>query len=361
MKVLAITSHGYTLNAVRPEAELLIGLKRAGVDLTVMTQSDSVYIDRLRDAGVELLPYMIGRKFSPPTMWRLRRLLKREAFDLVYAFNNKAICNTAFARIGLPVKLMTYRGQTGNIHRFDPASYLTHLHPSVDGILCVADEVRKSLVAHVGVRKKLYTVYKGHDLSWYNEPAADRAVLNLRDDQFVIGCVANNRPRKGVDYLIRACAQLKDIEHLQLLLIGKGMDEATLGDFVEQQGLTGRVTLAGHRTDATALIQCCDVSVLPATRREGLPKTVIEAMVYGVAPIVTDTGGNAELVQHGHNGLVVPVEDSSALANAIRQLHADPELRARFGDNSRARIDSHFNVRDSVRNTLAAFREHVTS
>ncbi|MEO0574733.1 MAG: glycosyltransferase [Pseudomonadota bacterium] len=357
--MLAITSHADTLNSVRPEAELFIGLANAGVEMSVMTESDSPYADNMRAAGIEILDYDITKKLARRSVRALRQCFKAKRFDIVYAFNNKAICNAAFAAIGLPLVLLTYRGQTGNISRSDPGAYLTHLHPRVDGIICVAKAVEVQLAKEVGSRKTLHTVYKGHDLSWYQDAPTTRSSIGLNDDQFVIGCVANNRPRKGVRYLLQACATLKDIPTLHLLLIGSDMDERTLGQQVAQLGMTARVSLLGRREDATALIQCCDVAVLPAIRREGLPKSVIEAMVYAVAPVVTDTVGYAELVEVGNSGLVVPPADASALASALRRLHDDPEARASFAAAARERIHREFNVHQTVAGTLAVFQSHL--
>lgn len=135
MRVLFITSHRDALNSIRPEAEMFIGLAKAGVELTVMTQDDSVYAEPMRQAGIRLIGYHPARKLGPRAILRIRRELRRGAFDIVQMFNNKAIANGLLAAVGLPVKAITYRGQTGNISRRDPSCYLTHLSPRVDRIV----------------------------------------------------------------------------------------------------------------------------------------------------------------------------------------------------------------------------------
>ena len=96
---------------------------------------------------------------------------------------------------------------------------------------------------------------------------------------------------------------------------------------------------------------------MAATKREGLPKTVIEAMVYSVPPIVTDTGGGAELVVDGVCGLVVPPGDPAALAEAIIHLYEHRDNAAEMGSRARDRIDSHFNIRDTIRKTLDVYED----
>ncbi|MEO1420468.1 MAG: glycosyltransferase family 4 protein [Pseudomonadota bacterium] len=360
MRLLCISSHADTRNSVRPEAESFIGLQRAGVEVHVLTQHDSAYAEELRAAGVNLIHQQLRKKFSWKDMREIRRITREHRIDAVYAFNNKAICNAAFACVGLPVVMITYRGQTGNIYRHDPAAYLTHLHPRVDAIVGVSQSVVDDLKPRVRHSVTVERIYKGHDLSWYTEPATPRSALGLASSDFVVGCVANNRPRKGVKYLIEACAKLTDLNNLKLVLIGSGMDNAHLGAELAQAGIDKQTLTLGLRTDATSLIQACDVAVLPAVRREGLPKTVIEAMAYGVPNIVTDTGGNAELVAHQISGLVVPVADSQALATAIRQLHADPESAAQMGKNGRNRIETDFHVSSTVKQTHALLERLVS-
>jgi glycosyltransferase involved in cell wall biosynthesis len=98
---------------------------------------------------------------------------------------------------------------------------------------------------------------------------------------------------------------------------------------------------------------------LPSTKREGLARSLIEAMAYGVAPVVTDCGGSPELVQHGVSGLVVPVADPAALAAAIRMLHDDSALRERLGAAARERIGRDFRIEDTIAKTLELYRALV--
>jgi glycosyltransferase involved in cell wall biosynthesis len=103
----------------------------------------------------------------------------------------------------------------------------------------------------------------------------------------------------------------------------------------------------------------CNVAVLPSLRREGLPKTVIEAMAYGVPTIVTDVGGSPELVQHEISGIIVPPGDADALAAAMLRLWQQPELARTLGRGGRERIERDFSNRATVARTVARYRELV--
>lgn len=353
MHILCITSQRATLTNVRPEAEIFIGLQRAGCMVTVMTEADSAYAPRMRAAGIDVIDFCSRGKFSLRSIRDIRAQL--EGQDIVYAFNNKAIANTVRATRGSNVKVVTYRGQTGNISRFDPSAYLTHLHPRVDAVICVADAVRDSIAGQLRDPGMAVTVYKGHELDWYrNVTPAQRTAFGVDSDSVLVLCVSNYRPRKGLEWLIDSFGRLG--RRADLVLAGRGTDSEALLNRAVANGIdSDHFHGLGHVEDVLPLNAAADIAVLPALRREGLPKSVIEAMALGVAPVVSDTGGNAELVEHGHSGLVVPPGDTDALVAALQTLVDEPATRAAMGAAARERIATQFTTGRTVRETLAVF------
>lgn len=360
LKLLVISSYHDSWNSVRPEAEIFIGMVKLGVDVTVMTQGDAEYVPRFKEQGVKVIAYHPKRKFQWSSIRRIRSELKSGNYDAAYLFNNKAIVNGLFAAIGLPVKMVSYRGQTGNISRFDPTCYLTHLHPRLDGIICVANAVRDDLRKHAYLpAEHVETVYKGHSLEWYQDPPADLSEFGIPAGAFVVGCIANDRPRKGLPVLLQASHALQHDHDIHLLLVGGGMDSETVQGLIADSPMKDRIHVAGFRRDAPAIIAACNVSVLPSTKREGLPKTVIEAMAYGVAPVVSDTGGSAELVVDGESGLVVEPGDSNGIAKAIMQLRKNPEYCQQVGVLAKQRINEVFHTDLSAQHTKDYFERLI--
>jgi glycosyltransferase involved in cell wall biosynthesis len=352
MKLLIISSYTDTWNSVRPEAEIFIGLVKLGVDVTLMTEGSAEYVPRFREHGVKIIDFHPNKKFQWSAIKTIRAELKRSGYDALYMFNNKAITNGLFAAIGLPVKTISYRGQTGNIYWYDPSSYLTHLHPRLDAIICVANAVRDDLYKHSSLpNSHITTVYKGHSLDWYTDAPADLSQFGVPRDAFVVGCIANDRPRKGLPVLIQATHYLPTDSNIHFVLVGSGMDSERIKTLIEQSPMKACIHVAGHRKDAPAIINACQVSVLPSIKREGLPKTVIEAMAYGVAPIVSDTGGSAELLIDGESGVVVRPGDFEAIAKGIHRLWENPDECERMGTAARVRIAEQFNTEKSAADT----------
>jgi glycosyltransferase involved in cell wall biosynthesis len=359
LRALAVTSY-----PDRPEAETFIGLHRLGVELSVCLAPDAIHFDRLVAAGIDVEPLRFSGRVDRGAIAAIRSLLGSRHFDILHLFNNRAVVNGLIAARGRDVRIIAYRGIVGNESFLNPFSWMRYLNPRVDNIVCVAEAVRQSFLdmGMPGIRMrrdKPVTIYKGHSLEWYRDPPVDRSSLGIPQDAFVVGCVANWRPRKGVDVLLDAFERLAPDAPIHLLLAGN-MSHERLRRRIAASRHSDRIHVLGFRDDAPAVIAACDVAVLPSIKREGLAKTVIEAMAYGVAPIVTDCGGSPELVESGSSGIVVPVRDAGAIARAIELLYSDSQLRERFARAAQDRIGSKFRIEDTIAQTYALYQKKMT-
>jgi len=100
---------------------------------------------------------------------------------------------------------------------------------------------------------------------------------------------------------------------------------------------------------------------LPSLRREGLPRGIIEAMIGGAVPIVSDSGGSPELIERGKSGFVVPPGEAQPITDRIVELYDDRELHQRMSENARERIRKDFTVEETGRQTMALYREMLAT
>jgi glycosyltransferase involved in cell wall biosynthesis len=147
----------------------------------------------------------------------------------------------------------------------------------------------------------------------------------------VIGSIGRLEPQKGYDVLMRA---LSAIEGATLVLVGEGSERAALEQLASKVGVAERVEWLGWRDDARSYLRAFDVFAFPS-RFEGFPLAVLEALLASVAVVATDVGSIGEAVRHEETGLLVPQDDSDALADAIRKLLADEPLRRRLAEQGR--------------------------
>lgn len=338
-------------------------MHEAGIEVTVVVATGNPNKETLTAAGVPTVEIDLPKNFDKEGMAALRDELIRGDYHIMHTFNNKAVSNGLQAVKGLPVKIICYRGIVGAVSFLDPMSWLRYLNPRIDRIVCVCEAIRRY---YLQMKPKFLrmpeerpvTIHKGHKLEWYDNDPADLTEHGVPDDAFVIGCTANYRPRKGVDYLIDAMEMLPDDIKAHLVLIGR-MDAEKLTRRIQSSPIGDRIHRVGFVDNAPEMSAACDVFCMPSTKREGLARSVIEAMAYRVPPIVSEAGGSPELVVDGECGYVVPVENAEAIATAIEKLYRDPELRRSMGEAARVRIGTDFRNADTVRKTIALYEELV--
>ncbi|KAA1171622.1 glycosyltransferase family 4 protein [Marinobacter salinexigens] len=340
----------------RPESELFIGLRNAGFDVDVMCNPKGRNYQRLVDEGLVAQPMALKNRFDKEGTEAIRSQLSKKHYEVIHAYNPRALACGLRASKGTDIKVVAYRGVIGNISFVNPESWITFLHPRVSKIVCVADAIKDYLASlhflwmHIP-DSKLQRIYKGHDLAWYQAEPADLSEFGVPEDALVVCCTGRNSPRKGFDDLIQAMNHLPTDANVHLLLVGDVINSEEIRQLAEQSPLADRIHFTGYRNDAPAIAAASDVFVLPSKGREGLPRAVIEAMVYGVAPVVTSVGGMPELVEDGVSGLVVPPEHPAALAAAIDRLIRDRALAGALGAAARDRIARDFHTSMTVRET----------
>ena len=156
----------------------------------------------------------------------------------------------------------------------------------------------------------------------------------------VVGSLARLDAIKGVDVLLRA---LPDHPDATAVVVGDGEERTGLHALAHSLGISERVVFTGWSDHARDFLTTFDVYV-QASRAEGLPVAVIEAMLAGLPVIATDVGAVRDAVVHGETGFVVPPEDPRAISSAIGELLSDPECMRKFGAAGRARALERFSV-----------------
>ncbi|MFC7218042.1 glycosyltransferase [Streptomyces polyrhachis] len=173
------------------------------------------------------------------------------------------------------------------------------------------------------------------------------------------GRMDTTSPWKGVDRLIRAFAQLDDVPGMRLKLVGGGDDLSRLLALAAESGVRGRVDAVGelHGTEMTEALRTAAVLALPSlTDSECFGTILAEAMACGTPVIASTVGGLSQTTGRGEAGLLVPPDDPSALAAAVRELLADPELADRLGAAGRARAEAHYDWQTITGRYVELFR-----
>ncbi len=186
------------------------------------------------------------------------------------------------------------------------------------------------------------------------EPAELSRDHGLPEGARVVGYVGRLSPEKGVGDALAALTRLPP--DVFLCLVGEGPEEDALRLRADELGVAERVIFTGFRRDVLRYLASFEVVVLPS-RREALPVVLREAGMMGRPAVAAAVGGVEEIVVSGETGLVYPSGDVEALADGVRTLLRDRELRRRMGAAARERSVRLFGVDGWVDQTLALFGE----
>ncbi len=175
----------------------------------------------------------------------------------------------------------------------------------------------------------------------------------LPPDAFVIVTVARLIAEKGVDDLIYAVSQMRgDTKNVVLLVAGAGPERAALESLATcLPNVSAR--FVGHCEDLDAVYACGDVFALPS-HAESFGLVFVEAALHGLPSVATNVGGIPEAVLSGETGLLVPLRDRAALANALYRMRDDAGLRRRLGIAAQSRAQSQFSVDSMAESYLRA-------
>jgi glycosyltransferase involved in cell wall biosynthesis len=282
------------------------------------------------------------------TVESVRQLVRRGRFDIVhtYLFFSDILGVSGAWLARCPRIIVGRRALHAWIH--DPRVLFHSLeqvtNTLADEVIAVSHAVLRDCIARERFLPKIRTViYNGIDVNMY-EPAYRRATGPLR--LVTIGALA---PRKGQEYAIEAMRFVADAGvRAQLTLVGSGTDEAMLRKLVAARKVEETVTFAGEHPDPRAFLGAADIFLLPS-RQEGFSNAILEAMAAGLPVIATDVGGNAEAIEQGRGGLIIPPFDPEAMAAAIIEMDRDRESFQTMGRFNRDRAVEQFSLDASAR------------
>ena len=293
--------------------------------------------------------------------WRLMRRLR----PAVLHTYNLAALEYAFtaSMAGVPVRIHAEHGRdAADPHGLNPKhNFLRRrLVPFVDRFIPVSEDLNRWLgeVVKIPPAKTLF-IKNGVDTDKYAPGGAPCRDAPWSPDDIVIGTVARVQDVKNHRLLVDALASLRTtLQHtapelaarVKLSIVGDGPLLPAVREQVARLGLGDAVWLPGARADIKDLLHGFDVFVLPSLA-EGTPVSMLEAMACGLPVVASRVGGIPEVVDDGVQGLLVPVGDLDALAQALARYAADPLLRAAHGRAGRARVEERF----SMRAMLAAY------
>jgi glycosyltransferase involved in cell wall biosynthesis len=198
----------------------------------------------------------------------------------------------------------------------------------------------------------LVFIPNGVDVDFFadrNNRDKTRKEIGLVTEDEVIGCIGNLRREKNHRFLLEAFAALKKIRpRAKIVLCGDGECRSELQDMAYQLNIRNDIFFLGYRFDIPSILSTFDVFCLPS-KYEGMPLSIFEAWASGTPVIATDVVGIRDLVAHGQDGFLVPVDDANRLAEGIIELLANSELKQKIVESGRQRVYQKYSLSSMVK------------
>ncbi|MCP4422877.1 MAG: glycosyltransferase family 4 protein [Chloroflexi bacterium] len=219
--------------------------------------------------------------------------------------------------------------------------------------IAISEYAREFLINKKGIKEdKIAVIPNGVPLDRFrnvDEQAGKRKEqeLGIANDVKIIGIIGMLHENKGHKYFIEAASLVSAKKpKTKFLIIGDGEIRERLERQVSQLGLENQVIFMGHQNDIPAILKMLDIFVM-ASISETAPLSLLEAMAAKKAIITTDCGGPSEMITDGETGFIVPVKDSSALANKIEYLIDNPSKAELLSQNAYLESDN-YNLNSTI-------------
>lgn len=366
--ILFVVNHaGFFLSHRLPIA---LAAQKAGYDVTIATPK-SKHVPRIESAGLRWVPLQLSRSRLNPfgelrTLLDLRRLYRRERPDVVHHVTSKPVLYGTFmarwTKVPAVVNAISGMGHAyasgaspllRKLVRFFYATALRHPRMSV---IFQNDDHRNEFVANGWVKANDSLIIRGSGV----DTKAFRPHDEKRDVPVVM-FASRMLLTKGLGEFIEAARMLRARGvNARFALVGdadpdnpRSATEAQLRAWHDE----GVVEYRGRSENMPEAFRGADIIAFPSYYAEGVPKVLIEAAACGLPIVTTDWPGCRDVVEHGVNGLLVPIHDAAAVADAVEKLVNDRALREAYGRAGREKAERLWSLETVIDAHLAVYKE----
>lgn len=316
----------------------------------------------LESLGLTVFAFGLQPGLDLTVIPRLRNVMQRENVDILHTHNLGPHFYGSIAALtsGVPLKVHTEHGVSGETRAKGLLKH-RYLDRRFDYVVAVSPQVETFLRNKWKPRCNIATILNGvefgRDMALDKE--AFRKLIGARPGDRVIGHVGRISRIKDQSTLLRAFRIIYEkIHDCHLVIVGSGPLYDNLVEEAKSLTISDKVHFMGERHDVPGFLTIFDVFAL-SSASEGISIALLEAMAYGVVPVVTDVGGNRVVVKNGYNGYVTPVGDEKKLAEKIIFLLDNGGVREELRKNAMVTVQSEFSIRKMVSNYEAIYEKYA--
>ncbi len=272
---------------------------------------------------------------------RLQRFIRLERFDLVHCWDADSVIFGSAAAQWAGIPYITSQRDMGQIYPPYKLALMRRAHRHARAVVANADAIVQTLERAGLDSSKVWKIPNLLDIDEFNRLAAQplEPPGDLSGRRWIV-MVARLDPEKDTASLVRGFGLIAPrFADVDLAVVGDGREMESLRQLAAQLRLAQRVRFLGDVPNVPALLKQAEVGALVPKSNEGLSNTILEYMAASLPVVASRCGGNAELVEDGRNGRLVPAEDPPAIAEALGALLSRPQEAEEMGREGRRRVE----------------------
>jgi len=341
--------------------DLATGMLRRGHQVSVFSLTDGEYAREFNSInGLHYYCLNVKRIYGLSGMLalsKLARFLRKNDVDIIQTFHTASDLTGPVAAwlSGRKVKVYSSRRDLGFTKSPRHIMVQKRFNHFISGILANSNAVKCSIHAQEAYPLECITViYNGIDVRPFEYQPGERSrirrELGVHGDSVIIGSIGNIRPVKGYDFLVESAAKICELyPNVLFVHIGCGEMLNILQGRCKALGIESRFKFLGNRADIPAFLSAFDIYIQPSLS-EGFSNAILEAMAAKLPVIVTDVGGNPEVVIDGETGYLIPPKDESAIIDAIIKTIKLHDISKQLAERGQALIYNKFNIETMLDN-----------
>ena len=321
--------------------DTVAALAERGIEQRVIGRPHPRVVERLSRLSVPFEPYAFttaARLLGGPAY--VRRTAARWPAALVHAWMSRA---ASFVPADMPCPVIGWLGGYYNLKYFKTA----------DCLIGVTRRIGEYLVEHGVAPQRAFVCHTFGTLP--DGPPVERAALGVPQGALLLLVLSRLHWKKGIDTAIRALTHLPDAH---LCVAGEGPGRADYEKLAGELGLAPRVHFLGWRSDRKALLEACDICLLPS-RYEPFGTVIAEAWFMKRPLVAASADGARQYVRDGENGAVFPIDDPVALAHCVARIAAEPAFAARLVENGYGDYQTDFSREVVIDRLLEIYRQAI--
>lgn len=335
----------------------MLAVRERGVEVFLACREDALIKEKAKEHEIPVFILPFRGNADLVTLYKLIQIIREHDIDIINTHSGKDTWVGGLAARLAGAKFIRTRHLSNPIR----SSRTNFINELAHFIFTTGESVRSDMIDRNRIRpERILSVPTGINADKFSINNFDRKEirneLGIREDEIAIGIIAVLRQFKRHDLFVEAADRLqKEFPSLKFLIAGEGPVRSWIEEDISKRKLEDKVFLLGHVSDPERVMAALDVFALSSDSKEGVPQSVMQALLMRLPVVATAAGSTSDLLQDDNFILVEP-GDAEALYQGLRKLVESAEVRKSYSEKARAYIVDNFSESVMVERILAVYR-----